>query len=441
MKKILPYAEYMIYILWLNIATFVLRPMTWSVLSLDFRSDTFIGVSETVSNLLIYLITVLCLACFFKAQNQLITYRDFFSLLIKRALLPVFVIRLSADIIKALLSLKPYLLSSVAVLLTEAIALYFTFYFIKKAIVPEKTITVNRAAFIIIAVLLLITVVFYASYYISAQQIVKEIIAKYKDCSFLSYEQAFGLQSELINILFGILLWTGLFIYFGLFKQYAENKEGSYRVGVLAARIICLFIVTALFAVVKMFLIPQGTLGTVGNRSISSTTYTEEKKLEADYSILELSRIDDRKQKTVYKKTTVYIRYLNLNILKFKRKANAESGILYSDKLPSSEVFYRYDFDAVAYISEDGSVKAMLTEDINSYRQKDENIISYMEYLIEEGYFEAFEYSYKYLIKYDAEFIEPYIDKSASDYFCGNPKNSYLNTGYMKNFISSCTVG
>lgn len=105
---------------------------------------------------------------------------------------------------------------------------------------------------------------------------------------------------------------------------------------------------------------------------------------------------------------------------------------------------YTYDVNnmLVGVTKPDGSVTATVYDNtgrINGYSQKDDDLIAYAEYLIDQGYFEAFEYSYKYLLKYDKEFIAPYISdkRETADYFANNTVNGYLNKEYVKSFIEA----
>ena len=437
MQKTLSYTEYIFYILWINAVTFVIRPMTWSVLNRNILSEAS-GFPQTASNLLIYLITLFVIACFFKSQNASITYHDFFIRLFKKAIFPILAIRFSADILYVLADKNGYLFAEMLVFPIETAVLFVTFHFINKAVGSQKAVKQKRFALIVILVLLFAIIVFYALLFLYVKGVSNYIVEKYKDYLFFSAEQAFGVKFQLINLLFNTVLWIGLFVYYGLFESYGERKKDCYRITVLGARIVCVVILTALCYTAKMFIIPQGTISGISGSGTNSTSYTSERKLEADYQTIQLLRMDSGEKKSVYKKTTVFIKYLNSNILAFKRKANMEHGGFYKVDMPSSVKFYRYDFDAVAYIDENGNANVMLMSDINSYKKKDENIIILTEYLIEQGYFEAFEYSYKYLLKFDPEFIQPYIDLCMDcnvEYFSENTNNEYINNDYMIDFF------
>lgn len=88
---------------------------------------------------------------------------------------------------------------------------------------------------------------------------------------------------------------------------------------------------------------------------------------------------------------------------------------------------------AVMYKSE-GAVVAVLTEDIPKL-EKDKNMITILKKLILDGYFDYFEYGCEYLLRYDPEFIKPYIARYAKGDFTENELavNEDIKTDYMIN--------
>ena len=186
----------------------------------------------------------------------------------------------------------------------------------------------------------------------------------------------------------------------------------------------CLLIAVGLFVTVKTLYFPEG-MPTSDSSSSITTTYIDEKTVACDYTELEFYRTDSGKKKCLYEKISVNLKNFNNSILKFKSKHNTGIEDFCTDDLSDGIKYYRYGFEAVAYIRDSGECKAFLTERINGYSQKDDDLIAYAEYLIDRGYFEAFEYSYKYLLKYDKEFIAPYISdkRETADYFANNTVN------------------
>ena len=437
MKRILPKLEYIIYIIWINIITFVLRPMNWTVFCFDSEEKIVNLLFKTISNLFLYLITLFVIACFFKSQSKVVTYRELFRLFLKRILIFGIIIRFSADSIEFLLKTNSNVLTETLVTLIETIALFLIFYFIKKQITPEKIIKTKKYIVFLELLSILMVILLHTFYFIYAQNIKNNILQKFSDTSSFSYAQSFEFELQCINLLFSIVLWVVLFIHFGLFDFHSKGSKEYYRISVMVSKMLLLFVITSIFIAVKIIVFPTGTMRYVSGNSLDTITYANEKNICYNYNTFELTRADINIQKNVYKNTTVSFKYLNNDILKFKRKINVNLGEFHEDNFLFGTTFYRYDFDAIAYIDEQGKFNALVIEDINSYSKKDDNIIAYMEYLIKQGYFEAFEFSYKYLSKYDSKFIVPYIDNTIKtmEYFCDNSNNDYINDMYIVDFF------
>lgn len=434
MKRILPKLEYIIYIIWINIITFVLRPMNWTVFCFDSEEKIVNLLIKTISNLFLFLITLFVIAWFFKSQSKVVTYRELFRLFFKRILIFGIAIRFSADSIELFLKTNSNVVTETLVTLIETIVLFLIFYFIKKQITPEKIIKTKKYIVFLELLSISMIIMLHTFYFIYAQNVKNNILQKFSDTSSFSYAQSFEFELQCINLLFSIVLWVVLFVHFGLFDFHSKEY---YRMSVMVAKMLLLFVVTPIFIAVKIVVFPTGTMRYISGNSLDTITYTNEKNICYNYNTFELTRADINIQKSVYKNTTVSFKYLNNDILKFTRKSNMNLGEFHKDDFWFGITFYRYDFDAMAYINEQGKFNALVMQDINSYSKKDDNIIVYMEYLIKQGYFEAFEYSYKYLSKYDSEFIRPYIDDTikTTEYFCDNSNNDYINDMYIINFL------
>lgn len=437
MKRILPKLEYTIYIIWINIIIFVLRPMNWTVFCFNPEEKIVDLLIETLSNLFIFVIILFVIAWLFKSQSKVVTYRELFRLFFKRILLFGIIIRFSADLIEFLLKSNSNVVTEVLVLLTEAVVLFLIFYSIKKHIIPERKLKIKKHIAFLEALLILTVILGYTFYFIYAQTVKDNISQKYLDMSSFSYAQSFEFELQCINLLFSIVLWIVLFIHFGLFNFHSNDSKEYYKISVMVAKMLLLFVITPILMAVKIIVLPVGTMRYVSGNALNTITYTNEKNICYNYNSFELTRADINNQKCVYKNTTVIFKCLNNDILKFTRKNNMKLGKFHEDDFLFGTTFYRYDFDAIAYIDEQGNFNALVMKDINNYSKKDDNIITYMEYLINQGCFEAFEYSYKYLSKYDSEFIVPYIDNTikTTEYFCDNTNNDNINDIYITNFL------
>lgn len=346
-------------------------------------------------------------------------------------------VRLAAHLLEWAFKLLPGVFTEVLTLLTEAVALFWMFYFAKSFIIPQRKVTFKNRGVWLGCLALAAVIVWYAAYYLHGQAVKEHFLLKYRNTFLFSYERSFGFELQLIVLLFAAALWITLFISFGLFAYDSGGKK-SRKATVTVARALCLLIAVGLFVTIKTLYFPEGML-TSDSSSCITTSYIDEKTVDCDYTELEFYRTDSGKKKCVYEKNSVNLKNFNNSILKFKSKHNTEIEDFCTDDFSDGVKYYRYGFEAVVYIRNSGECKAILTERINGYSQKDDDLIAYAEYLIDQGYFEAFEYSYKYLLKYDKEFIAPYISdkRETADYFANNTVNGYLNKEYMKSFIEA----
>lgn len=437
MKKFVSAAEYTVYIILLNVMTFVAGPINREVLIHDFSGSVSIIIIKVLSNLILFVITVFVIACFFKSQSPFTEYGDFFGVFFKKILPLCIAVRLAADLLEWAFKLLPGAFTEILTLLTEAAALFWMFYFAKSFIIPQRKATFKNRGVWVGCLALAAVIVWYAAYYLHGQAVKEDFLLKYNNTFLFSYERSFGFELQLIGLLFATALWITLFISFGLFA-YAISGQKSRKATVTVARALCLFIAVGLFVAVKTVFFPEGMLTSDSSSSIT-TSYIDEKTVACDYIALEFYRKDSGKKKCVYEKISVNLKHFNNSILKFKSKHNTGIEDFCTDNFSDGVKYYRYGFEAVAYIRDSGKCKAFLTERINGYSQKDDDLIAYAEYLIDQGYFEAFEYSYKYLLKYDKEFIAPYISgkRETVDYFTNTTLNDYLNKKYMKSFIEA----
>ena len=437
MKRIIFVAEYTVYIILLNVMTFIAGPINREVLLYDLSDSIPIAAVKILSNLILFVITVFVIACFFRTQSPFMEYGVFFKMFFKKILPLCIAVRLAADLLEWAFKLLPSAFTEALTLLTEAAALFWVFYFAKSFIIPQREAAFKKRGVLLGCLALAAVIAWYVAYYLHGQAVKENFLLKYSNTSLFSYERSFGFELQLIGLLVGIVLWITLFISFGLF-DYADGSKKKRKAAVTVARALCLLIGMVLFVAVKTVFFPEGMLISDFSSSIT-TSYIDEKTVACDYTELEFYRTDSGKKKCVYEKITVNLKHFNNSILKFKSKHNTEIEDFCTDDFSDGIKYYRYGFEAVAYIRDSGECKAFLTERINGYSKMDSDLIIYMEHLIKQGYFEAFEYSYKYLLKYDKKFIAPYISgkRETADYFTNTTLNDYLNKKYMKSFIKA----
>lgn len=443
-KKILSAAEYVIIILCLNVLTFFLRPMTFTVFDIGLIYGGTDGLLDFISYLLIFMITVFIIGVFFKGENPLNTFAEFLGKFALRGLLPSLAVRLATDLIHFVLKTLPPLLLSISysfTLIVEAASLYLTFWIIKRAVAPTKTKLHKSERIICIcggAVLLSLVGLYYYTVY-KMLYVGEYISRKYADVGFsLTAAQNYEFKLQIINLVFSIVMWTTLLVYFGLFYSHIGRADEKYRVTTFFARVLSLFIIIPFAVGAKWVALPRGMMNCSVEQCFEPAT--DNWLIGMNYTQPMFTRNVSHSSdggEFMYKSMNVYLYYGGQKILKFKRKDSSEIGRLYQITVPNVEQAFSFEFDAVAYVN-NGVAFAIKTWDINNYAKEDSALISVLETLVSDGYFEAFEYSYKYLLKYDRDFIAPYISAySAADLSDElSDKNDYIRPKYIRDFAS-----
>ena len=141
MKKYVSAAEYTVYIILFNIMIFIAGPINREVLIYDFSGGIPVIIIKVLSNLILFVITVFVIACFFKSQSPSTKYVDFFGVFFKKILPLCITVRLAADLLEWAFKMLPGVFTEVLTLLTEAAALFWMFYFAKSFIIPQRKAT------------------------------------------------------------------------------------------------------------------------------------------------------------------------------------------------------------------------------------------------------------------------------------------------------------
>ena len=410
--------------------------MDWSVFVFDFSSGVGFTAAKIISNAIIFAVTAFIIFVFFKSKAFFIEYSRFFGLFFKKFLPLGFALRLAADVIEFFLRKLPSVLTEIAILAIEFAVLYFMFYLAQKLLPSRREFKPRKLTVFCSFVPVFAVAVWYVIWYLHGNAVKDNITEKFVDPSGFSYDLSFGFDLQVLNLLFSITLWVALLICFGIFDHLINDRK-PLKISTAVARVICLLFVCGLVYCFKLVAFSEGLILSESEGSESETFVYGLPPLNCDYLQTTYARADRGEMKYVYEDTTVKFKHLNNVILKFSREQNTKTGEFIEESSIAGTLLYRYDFDAAAYINGDGSYRAIKFKRINRLLRKDDNLIAFMEQLITDGYFEAFEYSYKYLSRFDSDFISQYTeDKEATiDFFCGNSQNSYLNEEYMTAFI------
>ena len=458
MKKHLRTLEYLLYAIFINGFLFILHPLPMAVVSGQIYPIHSSFIWETLSTLVLYLTEIFVIICLLKSVTKL-TSDIHVGRIYVRMLLPGLGLRLLADALIMFLPMFLFPYGGTIPIIVEALLLYVLFLITaKKMKISKSRFTVKQRIILIIgALVLMVLLAGHTIYQISSINQVDHLFEKYRMLDVISESTAYDFKQQLIALLFNVVLWFLLILYwqYRSHTQMEERRSEERKSSVLVARVLAILLVVPMCIGAKILVLPQGTMASVNRQDSQVIHVSGEKDLNADYVTTILKRKTGYSGETVvYSATKVRIKYGNDVLLTYHRElASLEERSLsrtvgYSEEgntITLAEDFTRieiegfvasrYDFEALAYMSGD-TPNAILTKKINAYGKKDETLICVLETLIEQGYFEAFEYSYQYLLRYDRDFIVPYIRKYASGDLTGEEQglNGYLRPRYMMDF-------
>ena len=261
--------------------------------------------------------------------------------------------------------------------------------------------------------------------------------AKYVDPSLFCDVSNLDFQLELLALLYSVILWITLFIGFGLFAPSEDAFAARRRGTVVFARCFSAVLLTLVLAGAKFCILPHGSLSAVDTTSLQVIAHTQSRDIEAsDATVSLLRKTGYRAEKPVYQSTTVTLSYGNTGLLTFRRTVNAGNGALHRLEIPEVEAAYRYDYDAIAYVRH-GTAFALESDRIADYPYEDACLIAVCENLIQRQCFQALEFSYPYLLKYDRDFLLSYLETLRDDamrdrYYAYNPE---IRPEYIKQFL------
>jgi len=461
MKINLRYLQQIICIILINGITFFLRPMTRFVLSPKLMMLATTYILESVSYFLIFLATVFLITLFFRAaasEQSPLSLRELFQ---KKILLKVIAIRVLTDFLGTILGdmfLSVIPLYTIAIFGIETLCTCAIFYVIRRNITQEKNKkTRSKTIGILCAVAILIALaIFYAVHFKTSLDIHFQLAGKYVDYGFMNGLETSEFELELVVLIYNIVLWFALFLYWGLFATRTNEENPARARGVFLVRVFCLIFILPIVLGIKVLILPHGTISNVNTpgRTHGYISYAPgDKDFNCNYSTVRISRrVNYDFSETVYEKKHVEILYGNEVVLRFspdiaksepyvmldtpgERNTLSIDGLFTLMEIPSVDKAHRYDFDALAFVS-NGKPIAMRMSEINSYPEKNEALLTILKHMIAEGHFEAFEYSYQYLLTHERDFILPYIQKYAEGNLTEEEwkMNSYIETEYIQGF-------
>ena len=443
-KKIFILAERLLWIFYLLLVTFLFRFMSFSLMDESLFPFTTDSILLLVSNVLIFLGTVFVVSCFVKGKLPFLLVEDFLKIFFLKIFPTALAIRVAADLI--MLAIRKMVWTSVWIRFSmEAVVLFAVFQTISRFLSyssPVKT----RTRWVLLAVGVVWTWLctgYYAYRQYLAQNTDACVVNKYKNWSEFYDLAVHKLEWEQIGLAFSLGLYLILFLCFGLLSISTDDQASEYKPRMFIARQLLFFFMLGMVYLVKGAVLPHGLLTLPYGNERQHSSYSAEAKegIYDDYMVRRIDRINGYgSTEKVYQNTRVWIKQGNDLLLTFDRVLNRKQGRLYGFSVAGVDSAFRYEFDAVGYVK-DKEPFVIRTEDIASYATKDEPLIAVCEELIREGYFEAFEYSYSYLLKYDAEFAECFVSDQEKNHWpmMNSAKNVYLNKDYMTSVIAQLT--
>lgn len=448
MGKNLRQIELVIYACLINGVAFYLQPLPNGVLTTRVLTSGLTGLSFLVTSLLIFSLMVFILVCLFKTTSLNVPdCRSTFYFFL-RAFMPALGVRLLFDGVNLLIIQLLPSYAELFLLFTEAVYIWLLFFVVGVVLRCEKQRSGprRRAALIGGVLLLTVTAVWYVLRFFIDYRARTHGAAKYVAYNLTNEASTHSFRLQLLLLVFSMLLWSVLFFRYAFFSVERNQRPEYPRYGsIFMARILVIFLGVPFLIMGKIMALPQGAI----NHIKTPTTTVTHMSGERHFSTNSKSRMITRKvsyaqEEAVFNETKVMVLYGNDHLLTFIPEMRRDE-LRKETPIPEEETHtakaYRYGFDAVAYFSS-GKPVAMNFRKINSYPKKDDTLILIMEQLIQEGYFEAFEYSYQYLLKYDKTFIHPYIKKYAKGELTAEEqeKNNYLKPDYITDYAKNIDV-
>ena len=438
-------------ILWCMVANgmaFIMQPLPNRIL----KVPVFTNWGEIWSGIVVY--AFLCFSVFLGFYYSFSdAERNMFK--IKQALLktviPLIVIRLGLDILSSLLSwfllfsefLLPYAMTGTLLIETAASIMVFVVICRRVLLKRSKPMRWQRIFISLVSVLLLAIAIVYAIATQVGLEKLTHITDKYSTINVIYEADILDFSFQLIHLVYNIILWVVLFCAFGVFHHVKPHNSKSHHSIFIKIMSLVFGAMISLVGIVlvigiKLGIAPNGSLSTVHYPS-STTTNFSDPSFSANYQTLELGRkVGYMGEEIVYDRTAITILYGNDVLLKFNREiAQWKKGHIPLGQLTPLSVngTYRYETEVIAYL-DNGNPKAILTKNINDLESEDKILTDCLKEVIQEGHFDFFEHSYKYLLKYDRDFILPYIDHFASGELTDAEQscNENINISYIMQF-------
>lgn len=441
MKKVLKYVRLISLIFFVNFVEYIFLPLPYMVLDISLFPLNLAAVLPTIIKsilfvaLNIFLCTYLFSACRAKKKYCLPALKLFI-----KSLLPLLLIKVLFDVAVWFLDHIFYFcnLYLPVYFILDAVFLIIVFGFINRKIKKTENpdVKIRRTKFGKIQMCIAITVfcavsAIFVFAYMHYSNLINHYAEKYNDYSLISILGG-TVQGKIgfLNVCLNCILWTSLWHIFGVSKKFVGDTDNPTAKYVIRSvkKLACIVVVTAVVGVLNFFFFPINMINYFKTTVVPEKFVSGAENFSVQQSNLVISRhVVSLFESGIYQDTKVKITHGKDTVLTFHTD-------VYDDSYAVDVNFEacRYGCQAIAW-EEDDTSKAMLTKNIDKIKEN-KYITDMLEQLIGEGQFEFFEYGYEYLLKYDKEFIIPYIERYSTGEFSQGELNnsSYIDTSYIQ---------
>lgn len=239
---------------------------------------------------------------------------------------------------------------------------------------------------------------------------------------------------EIRNAILDFLTCAAIMIalYFSAVSRNIEdNEEYHTKEAHFVTRIAVVILLSFVVCGIKMVSIPHNSIK--NTRALQS--HSESTLPVFDYNRTQVTHSRATGyggvSKLVYNATHSYILYSNEIILEFDMDRECESLVLEKIDTNGTECYVACYDKAIAYLK-DGTPYAVEIKDVVN-KEYDALLLRICEKLLEEKRLSCFDYIGEYILKYDPEFIEPYLEHYSLGEFTQEElqKNPEIQTDYI----------
>ena len=254
-----------------------------------------------------------------------------------------------------------------------------------------------------------------------------------------NYDFLFGVKNFFLDTLTGAIL---------ILSHCVFNKTGEKEQKIVVKLIIrssfLIFIAIVLMGI-KYLVLPVNCLLNVNIRGSDSNENSQSSGFDANTKITRINRIANSSiEKTVYLKTENQILYNGAVVSEYD---SADDLAAYSFEINGNQMamngrFQKLDIESECYLYKDEAI-CFVEDGVpvvvcsgNEKIKKYDTLTTAYKYIIENEYWEFFDSASIYLLEYDSDFINPYLNRYSKGEFSADELNSLdeaqIKTDYIK---------